>query len=134
MIRRAAIALVVVCMLPAVAVTATGAPGTQFTLFNQSLTHTATSLGTPAFSGPANWSSPTNYAGGRGYLRLQVTSKPSTKAVFSQVCMWRNNFSIETCSGGITFSTVGTYYLDLGVLSSWYKRNGVWDYLSLIHI
>lgn len=129
MIRRAAFVVVVACALQALMVVAvSAAAGTQFTLFNQSLTHTATSLGTPAFSGPANWSSPTNYAGGRVYLRLQVTSKPSTKAVFSQVCMWRNNFAVETCAAGPVFTRTGTYYLDLGVLGTWYKRNGVWDY------
>jgi hypothetical protein len=67
----------------------------QFTWFNQSLTHTATSYAQPGQSAatPANWVSPTNYAGGKVFMKLVITAKPSTKPTLVQLCVWRNNYS-----------------------------------------
>jgi hypothetical protein len=105
----------------------------QFTWFDQQVTNTNSSYATPAQSGatPSNWTSPINYAGGRVYTRFQVVSKPSSKPLDVQICAWRNNFTIETCSyTKFRFSDEGTFYINFGAPNSWWKKNGNWSWAT----
>jgi hypothetical protein len=107
-----------------------GAATTQFTFFNQNVTHTSTSYAAPAISAetPANWVSPINYAAGRMYLRFEVLSKPTNKTLQVQMCLWRSNYTIETCSGTTDFSGTGVHWIDLGRPNDWWKKNGNWSW------
>ena len=103
----------------------------QFLWYDQQVTHTDRSYATPTQSAatPDNWNSPVNYAGGRVYTRFQVLSKPSTKPLDVQICVWRDRFTKESCAPiGLRFSTVGTYYIDFGSPNSWWKLNGSWSW------
>jgi hypothetical protein len=105
---------------------------TQHTIFAHSGSQTASSYFEPAATQPRDYTNP-NYAGGRAYLRLQVTSKPSNKPMQPQVCFWRHGarrFQFETCAStkGLTFNATGTYWVDLGAPGSWWKLNGVYDW------
>jgi hypothetical protein len=107
--------------------TASGAGTSQFTLFDATGINTARSYYQPAFSSPANWTTPINYSGGTAYWRLQVVDKPSSLAMKAQVCMWRVNFTVETCSAlGTTITDEGTYWYNLGSPGSWWKKNNNW--------
>lgn len=109
-------------------VTPASASATQFTLFDEHLVHTAEALGNPTLSSPTNWVSPVNYAQGRGFLRLEITSKPSLKPTRVQMCMWRARMSIETCTPGLVLSTTGVYWIDLQRPAGWWKKNANWDF------
>jgi LmbE family N-acetylglucosaminyl deacetylase len=64
-------------------------------------------------SGPENWLTPVNYVEGSLYLRLTVKSKPTSKQVFVQICVFQDGWKIENCSDGLTFTDEGVYYLKL---------------------
>ncbi len=49
--------------------------------------------------GPGNWVAPVNYRDGRLMFRLEVTSKPSDRPVYAQVCLGQLEWQIESCSG-----------------------------------
>lgn len=108
-----------------------GAATGQHTLFDQPLVHQATGLAV-ADAQLADWTSPVDYSLGRAYMRVEVTSKPSSLGVFAQMCMWRHDgavkFKYETCAKGVTFTQPGVHYLDLGTPTTWFKKNGVWDF------
>jgi hypothetical protein len=118
--------------LPVLALPETAsAVGSQHTLTDATVVHTATVPTKPAFNSPANWRSPDNYADGTAYLRLQVTAKASAKPTKAQFCMWRHGavkHQFETCAPAITFTGPGVYKLNLGKPSSWWKKNGIWDF------
>ena len=61
---------------------------------------------------PSNLVSPTNYANGRIYQRVQVITKPSTNSVFYQLCLFQDKIVPEkhACTGGPVFTGTGTYY------------------------
>ena len=106
-----------------------GAATDQFTLFDAAVVHNATKYAQPSStSGPTNWVSPVNYKEGRAYLRFEVTSKPSAMPLTVQLCLWRNEFTAETCSGQHGFSTTGVHWFDLGKPAAWWKLGGVWDF------
>lgn len=108
-----------------------GAVTQQFTWFDQALVHDKdryAELTSPAQV--SNWTSPVNWAGGRVYMRMQITAKPSTKAVDAQVCVWRNSFAEETCSPKHRYTSTGVQWVDLGVPNNWWKKNGTWSWAS----
>jgi len=88
----------------------------------------------PVVTQPANYVAPLNLRDGNAYLRLVVSGKPSTKQLGFHVCMWRHNgllrFFWETCSAWqkATVTTDGTYFVNLGPVGTWWKKNGVWDW------
>jgi len=105
-----------------------GAEPTQFRLIDATLTHKATAAARVNYAAPPDWTSPIDYANGRMYLRLDVTSKKTSLPVMVQLCFWRNNFAEETCTGYQGVSTVGTYWVDLGVPAKWWKLNSTWSW------
>jgi hypothetical protein len=108
-----------------------GAATVEHILTDARVLHTATVPTNPAFNSPPSWKSPVNYADGRAVLRLQVFSKPSAKLVKAQFCMWRHGtvkHQYETCSGAVSFTGPGTYTLDMGKPSSWWKKSTGWDW------
>lgn len=98
------------------------APNRQFTLFDTTQTHQAGKYWTAPWSSPANWISPVNYAEGRAYLRMEVVSKPSSIEMWPQVCMWRNNYTQETCARRVPIRDEGVYWADLGSIRNWWKK------------
>ena len=93
----------------------------------------------PVLNQPLNYLTPANYREGKSYLRVVVSGKPSTKALWVHICMWRHRqgpgiptikFYWETCSSGskAPITTNGTYYFDIGNFGSWWKKGGTWDY------
>lgn len=125
---------VLFCMLMVVAAIATttttvaGAASNQFTLFDATDSQTSSSYYQPSFSSPANWSTPDNFYGGTAYWRVQVMSKPSSLPTLMQVCMWRQSYAIETCSGYTpTITDEGTFWVKLGAPQNWWKKNGNWS-------
>jgi hypothetical protein len=80
--------------------------------------------GTPRFTpvyGP-DLVSPDDYRDGHWYMRWEVRAKPSTKTVTTQLCMWQNGWTNETCSGCTSFGTPDTYWIDLGTPSKRWKK------------
>ena len=126
--------LTLVAMMVTLGLTAVGPAeaASQFTLFDATDSQTASSYFDPAFNSPSNWKSPTNYAAGRMYWRLEILSKPSAKSVDVQVCMWRHGsrkWQFETCSSRLRGITkAGTYWANLGAPQNWWKKNGAWDF------
>ncbi len=104
----------------------------QFTFFDSSsLSHTASKYLQPTTSGPSNWVSPTNYAAGRMYLRLEVVSRPSTKPLDVQICVWRNSYVQESCSPTARLANAGgVQWIDLGSPANWWKKNGTWSWTT----
>lgn len=87
----------------------------------------------PVFTQPANWLAPVNYRDGTSFLRVNVSAKPTTKALNVQICLWRHNglqkFFWETCSDlGKTITTNGSYIFALGSPGKWWKKAGGWDF------
>jgi len=76
--------------------------------------------------GPENWIEPVNYVEGSIYLRLAVLSKPSSKPVFVQMCLFQKGWQVENCADGITFSDEGVYIakLECRPIDFW-KKGGV---------
>jgi hypothetical protein len=111
---------------------AAAAPGTQVTIWNATDSQTANSYWEPPVGGPANLVAPTNYAGGRAYIRIVVETKPSTRTMKPMVCFWRHadgqRFKYETCRKAATFSRTGTYYTALGTPTGWWKKGGSYDW------
>ncbi len=123
-IGLAAAALVVV---PAASVSQ--AAGTQNTVWKANgLQQTSSQYWEPTLG------STTSNTNGRAFIKITVTSKPSSKAVQPAVCFWRDEGSTknkyETCAGtnGVTFTGTGTFYIDLGTPNTWWKKNGVYDW------
>ncbi len=107
------------------------AAGQQFTWFDQAMTHGPTKQYAQATAtAPPDWTSPINYAGGRVYVRLEILTKPSAKPVAAQICIWRNSFTEETCSGTRTFTAPGVQWVDYGTPNSWWKKDGSWSWTS----
>ena len=98
------------------------AAGRTVTIFSGTSTSGATTYWDVGHKGPNNLVSPVNYVGGNATLRLNVLSKPSTKALLVQVCMWRNNYQQETCSPAGTITRTGTYNFNLGRPAGWWKK------------
>ena len=114
-----------------------GADPTQFRLFDTLLTHKATTVARVNYASPSDWTSPVNYADGRAFLRLEVTKKPSELETLMQLCVWRNSFVDEACTGYQTVATLGTYWIDFGIPSKWWKTpNWNWtqpfDYAAIM--
>jgi hypothetical protein len=95
--------------------------------FDEPWTHTGVRYYTPVLNMPANMVSPVNYAAQPSRLDFTVTAKKSTLPVNAQICMWRVNFTIETCSPRIQFTKTGTYSLT-STPTRWWRKNGVWDW------
>ncbi len=114
--------------------------GDQVTFFKQAMTDTATAYWeVPKPKGGFRMAD--KYAQGNAYLRLEVTSKPTSIEVFPQVCFWRwdptaeckdrwKTFA-ETCSSQSAFSYKSTSvsYVSLGTPSKWWqKASPAWNY------
>jgi hypothetical protein len=115
--------------------TTVNASGPQLTWFSGTHTATKNAYARPADASPTDFTTPVNYADGRMYWRLQITTKPSTKPMLFQICMWRHtpgktDYNWETCSAeaAMPVSTTGTTYADLGVIRSWWKKSNGWDW------
>ncbi|CAG0957191.1 Serine-aspartate repeat-containing protein D [Methanosarcinales archaeon] len=78
---------------------------------------------------PDNLVSPINYAGGTIYSRLQVTTKPSTKIVNYQMCMFQDKIVEEkhACTNFVKFNRTGTYYASQSMTSLYQYYNISWD-------
>ena len=46
--------------------------------------------------------------------KLTVKSKPSSKPVLAQICMWRNHYSQETCAKPLRVVNEGSWTVNLG--------------------
>ncbi len=119
----------------AVSTDAVSAASPQLTWFNGTFTATKNAYARPTDASPADFTSPVNYAAGRVYWRLQVTSKPSNKPMLFQICMWRHtpgktDYRYETCSAeaAMPVSTNGTSYADLGIWRNWWTLPTGWDW------
>lgn len=91
------------------------AQDTQFTLLDTAYIH---STSTKAFSFfplppgvPENWRSPVNYAEGTIHMRLEVLSKPSTRGVNYQICIFQDEHSSakHACARYQFFAGPGVY-------------------------
>jgi hypothetical protein len=108
----------------------------QISVWNATgLSQTSSSYWEPPLNQPANYTLPPDYANGQAYIRINVTSKPSTKEVQPAICFWRHGttrFQFETCArtNGVTFTRTGTFYIALGSPDSWWKKNGTWSWAT----
>lgn len=132
---KRALVLVVAVVAGSLALVARPASGAtqQFLWYDQQVTHTERAYAEPTQSAatPASWVSPVSYVNGRVYTRVQVLSKPSTKPVDMQICVWRNSFAEESCSlTYLRYSTPGVYYVDYGVPSQWWKKGGTFSWAT----
>lgn len=98
--------------------------GRTVTIFSGTSTAGAATYWDVGHGGPGNLVSPVNYAGGRAVLKVRVLSKPSSKRLAVQVCMWRNNFRQETCSPKGYIVNEGSYTFNLGRPAGWWKKGG----------
>ena len=85
---------------------------------------------------PTNLVEPTNYAQGTLYQRIQVLTKPSSKSVQYQICLFQDSVIPENhaCSGGPTFTGVGTYYHDEPMSSLYQFDNLDWTKSLLVEM
>ena len=123
------VALAAAALVAVPAASITQAAGTQTTVWKASgLQQTNSTYWEPPLG------STTTFTNGNAYIKISVTSKPSTKQVQPAVCFWRDEGATknkyETCAStnGVTFTGTGTFYIDLGTPNSWWKKNGVYDW------
>lgn len=87
---------------------------------------------------PNNLVSPVNYAQGTLYQRLQVMTKPSTKNVTYQICLFQDTItaSKHACSAEskLKFTSPGTYYAQQSMPSLYQYNNLVWSRNLLIEM
>lgn len=80
---------------------------------------------------PTNLVSPVNYAQGTLYQRLQVITKPSSKTVKYQICIFQDKIVKEkhACSneGLLSFTGTGTYYANQPMTSLFQYSNIAWS-------
>ncbi len=110
------------CLLLALLVPCTAVHARQFVFVDDTITWTKNSYDEPPQLGPTNWTSPVDYVNGRVLARYHVLSKPSTKTVAVQLCMWQDNYALESCSQCYTYTSPGVYYYNWGVPSAWWKK------------
>lgn len=104
-------------------------PATQVTLFSGAYLHEGEGYLTPELAGPTSWTAPVDFARGRLFLRVEVTSKPTTKPVGVQLCMWRDRYVEETCSRTTTFTRRQELWVDLGTPANWWSK-GRWSWAT----
>lgn len=88
--------------------------------------------GFPRFQPPTangNWRTPYNYAEGRLYYRVEVSSQPVAQDMKLQYCVWQelngDNFGLENCGPSRSVSgTPGTVVEWSGTVASMWKLNG----------
>ena len=115
----------------------TGGPGKQLTLFDVTgIVQDFDQYAQPNFNWPSSGSmrSPVNYADGRAYVRLEITSKPTSINMAAQVCFWYqytpgsfSNQYEETCTGPeglMQFQNEGLWYYEIEAPSKWWSQNG----------
>jgi hypothetical protein len=77
---------------------------------------------------PSNFVSPINYANGTLYERVVVITKPSTKSVYYEACIFQDAYVADkhACSNGLIFTSPGTYYGSQPFSSIYQYNNLVW--------
>ena len=85
---------------------------------------------------PGNLVSPIDYAHGTVYQRIQVITKPSTKTVQIQQCVFQDaiNASKQVCTtaSNLKFTGTGTYYANQSMISLFNYPGISWDRSLLI--
>lgn len=111
------------------------------TVFNATQLYEHNKYFAPPFTSLQNWVAPVNYSAGRARLQLQILSKPSSRPMLAQVCFWQHadgvKFKYETCAKSVLITDETSMTVDLGVPTSWWKKNGVYPYTrppSLVRI
>jgi len=140
--NRAAMVLVVVAMVMgvlAVGIGSAGAADTQRTILDINGSHKATDYfptnaqqsNRNIIDQPNNYKSPVNYHQGTWYARVDVQSKPSSKRLYTQLCMWQHttgsrDFKYETCSprNNLVIVDEGVYYANIGSPQDWWNIAG----------
>ncbi|HWR26517.1 MAG TPA: PGF-pre-PGF domain-containing protein, partial [candidate division Zixibacteria bacterium] len=124
--------------------TVTSSTSNQIVLLDVTHNHTTTVSNNPvsgsgkAFSFfnltswiPNNLVSPVNYAQGTLYQRLQVISKPTTRNVKYQLCVFQDQIIPEkhacTDRSRLSFNSPGTYYADQPMTSLYQYGNISWN-------
>jgi len=97
----------------------------QFVYLDDIITWTKNGYDYPDPMGPTSWVSPVNYKDGAVHVRYEPISKPSTKNVQVQLCVWQDNYSKENCGSCQTSTTEKVYYYNYGAMTSWWKNGGV---------
>ena len=87
---------------------------------------------------PDNFVSPVNYAQGTIYQRIQVISKPSTKAVQYQLCLFQDQIIASkhacTSAANLKFTAPGTYYSSQSMPTLYQYNNVVWSRYLLMQM
>ncbi len=115
-------------------ITVVQAPQTlsQFTFIDTTVTSNGTKNESVSFTGPADWNTPSNFADGQFYAKVDITDIPesSDANLGLQLCLFRNGLVEQTCSGIVPFEGNDSVYALLGTPSSatWFKKGGSWDF------
>ncbi len=97
----------------------------QFVLLDTHYTHNTETRAFSFFPIPAgvpdNWYAPVDYVGGTIHMRLEVLSKPSTKGVNYQICIFQDQHSSDkhACAKYQYFTAPGVYTWQQPVSSLW---------------
>jgi len=87
---------------------------------------------------PSNLITPIDYAHGWIYQKLEVQTKPTTKPVIFQMCIFQDEkiATKHACTAGakLTFTTPGTYYADQSMPSLYQYGNLQWNRSLLTQI
>ncbi|VVB55280.1 Carbohydrate binding domain protein [uncultured archaeon] len=110
-------------------------PPKQVVFLDVVYTHTTTNKAFSSFSipfgFPSNLVSPIDYAHGTAYQRIQVITKPSTKIVQYQQCVFQDgilaNKQVCTTASKLQFSSIGTYYANQSMTSLFQYSNISWN-------
>lgn len=119
--RTSAVVLAVLAAWPSAAL----AQQSQFVMIDETYTHNTDTRAFSFFPFPAgvptNWTAPVNYRNGRIYARLEVFTKPSTRSVRYQICLFQDEHTSDkhACMTTRTFSTIGLYNWDQDMDRVW---------------
>ena len=120
------------CILISLSMVETISAAPQLLLLDETYTHNTITMGFTHFPLPSwipsNFVS-SNYATGTLHQRIQVITKPSTRSVFYQICLFQDRLTADkhACSNGLTFTTPGTYYASQPMTSLYQYYNLDWN-------
>ena len=87
---------------------------------------------------PNNFVSPVNYSKGTIYQRIQVLTKPSTKTVQYQLCLFQDQIisseHVCTTASKLKFSSTGTYYASQSMTSLYQYTHADWSRYLLMEM